>query len=292
MSPVLFCAFLWYHAFLMSSRNFRELLEDRWKRGNFLCIGLDSELSKIPKSAIKSTPRETIVSFNKSIIDATCALVGSYKPNTAFYESEGEEGFMALRETIKYINEVAPDVAVILDAKRGDIGNTNRNYAVSAFDYLGADAITVNPYLGGEPLQPFFERRGKGIIVLCHTSNPGAPEIQKLQVEGKPLYKVVAQLATSKWNSNGNCCVMVGATYPNELTEVRSIVGEMPILVAGIGTQDGHLEKTIKAGIDSRGKGLIVNASRSIIFASEAPDFAEVARKKATELDDAIRKAL
>src|SRR3989338_199729 len=276
----------------MDSRNFRELLERRWELGNFLCIGLDSELGRIPEAVRKATVRETIFSFNKAIVDATRDLVGSYKPNPAFYEAEGEEGFAALVDTVRYINEVAPDAAVIIDGKRGDIGNTNKHYAKSLFEHFRADAITVNPYLGGEPLAPFFERKEKGVIVLCHTSNPGAGEIQKLSVEGEPLYKVVARLAASEWNGNGNCCVMVGATYPEELGEVRSIVGDMPILVAGIGAQDGSLDKTIKAGIDSRKKGLIVNASRSIIFASGGPDFAEAARVKALKLNELIKKAL
>ena len=157
---------------------------------------------------------------------------------------------------------------------------------------MGVDAITVQPYLGSEPLEPFFRRAEKGIIVLCHTSNPGAGEIQGILVEGVPLYKVIAQLAASKWNENGNCCVMVGATYPEELQDVREIVGDMPILTAGIGAQNGDLEKTMKAGLDKNKKGLIVNASRSVIFASNGKDFAEAARKKATALDSEMRKVL
>ncbi|OGG70586.1 orotidine 5'-phosphate decarboxylase [Candidatus Kaiserbacteria bacterium RIFCSPHIGHO2_12_FULL_53_13] len=276
----------------MVARNFRELLESRWKLGNFLCVGLDSELERIPESARKATVRETILSFNKEIIDATKDLVCAFKPNPAFYEALGGEGWAALRETIDYIREVAPDVPIILDAKRGDIGNTNAAYAESAFDFLGVDAITVQPYLGSEPLEPFFRRAEKGIIVLCHTSNPGAGEIQGILVEGVPLYKVIAQLAASKWNENGNCCVMVGATYPEELQDVREIVGDMPILTAGIGAQNGDLEKTMKAGLDKNKKGLIVNASRSVIFASNGKDFAEAARKKATALDSEMRKVL
>jgi orotidine-5'-phosphate decarboxylase len=284
----------------MASRNFREMLERRWKLGNFLCVGLDSELSRIPESARKGTVRDTILSFNKAIVDATADLVCAFKPNPAFYEAHGEEGWSALRETILHIQEVAPGVPVILDAKRGDIGNTNIAYAQSAFDDLRADAITVQPYLGSEPLAPFFERTEKGIIVLCHTSNPGAGEIQNLVVDGpstrlgtsEPLYKVVARLAVSKWNGNGNCCVMVGATYPEELSEIREIVGDMPILTAGIGAQNGDLEKTMRAGVDKNKKVLIVNASRSVIFASSGNDYAEAARKKALEIDGEIRKAL
>ncbi|OGG56955.1 orotidine 5'-phosphate decarboxylase, partial [Candidatus Kaiserbacteria bacterium RIFCSPHIGHO2_01_FULL_55_37] len=206
-------------------------------------------------------------------------------------EAHGDEGWQALRETIQYIHEVAPDVAVILDAKRADIGNTNEAYAKSAFEHLHADAITVNPYLGSEPLAPFFDRKDKGVIVLCHTSNPGAGEIQNLMVEGEPLYKVIARLATTKWNGNGNCCLMVGATYPDKLAEVRKIAADMPILIAGVGAQNGDLEKTVRAGLAGR-KGLMVNASRSIIFTSSGADFAERAREKATELDSAIRATL
>ncbi len=274
------------------SRNFRELLEARWAEGKFVCVGLDSDLEKIPESIQQGDTRTTIVAFNRAIVDATKDLVCAYKPNPAFYEAHGDEGWSALRETISYILESAPEVPVILDAKRADVANTNEKYADSAFEHLRADAITVNPYLGSEPLAPFFNRKDKGIIVLCHTSNPGADEIQSLQVDGEPLYKNVARLAVTKWNGNGNCCLMVGATYPEELAEVRAIAGDMPILIAGIGAQDGNLEKTIRAGKDSRGRGLIVNASRSIIFASDKSDFAAVARNKAEELHGAIRKAL
>ena len=275
----------------MAERNFRELLEAQWGEGRFLCVGLDSEYEKIPEAARQAGVGETIVAFNRAIIDATKDIVCSYKPNPAFYEAHGDEGWRALRETIQYIHEAAPDVAVILDAKRGDISNTNEAYAKSAFDHLHADAITVNPYLGSEPLAPFFNRKDKGVIVLCHTSNPGAGEIQNLIVEGEPLYKVIARLATTKWNANGNCCLMVGATYPEKLAEVRKIAGDMPILIAGIGAQDGDLEKTIHAGLAGK-KGLMVNASRSIIFASDGADFAQRAREKATELDSAIRATL
>lgn len=273
------------------SRNFRELLEGRWGEGKFLCVGLDSDVERIPESTQKESTRETIVAFNRAIIDATKDLVCAYKPNTAFYEARGDEGMKALRETISYIQENAPDVAVVLDAKRGDIGHSNGAYAEAVFEYLRADAVTVSPYLGGEPLAPFFERKEKGIIVLCHTSNPGASEIQNLAVHGEPLYKVVAKLASEKWNENGNCSLMVGATYPEELKEVRSLVEDMPILIAGIGAQDGDLKKTVQAGMKDK-KGLIINASRSIIFASSGSDFAEVARKKAEELDREIREAM
>ncbi len=276
----------------MSQRNFRELLEGKWKEGKFLCVGLDSDLDKIPEIVRQGGPRETLVAFNRAIVDATHDLAGSYKSNSAFYEAHGDQGFAALRETISYIREVAPDVPVILDAKRGDIGNTNAGYIDAAFGYFGADAITVHPYMGRESLQPFLDRADKGIIVLCRTSNPGAGEFQDLKVDGTELYKIVAQHVVKEWNTNGNCCVMVGATYPEELAQVRSIIGDMPILIAGIGAQNGDLEKTIKNGLDSRKKGLILSASRSVIFTSSGADYAAAARTAAEKLDSEIRKAL
>ncbi|OGG79813.1 orotidine 5'-phosphate decarboxylase [Candidatus Kaiserbacteria bacterium RIFCSPLOWO2_01_FULL_54_13] len=284
----------------MGPRNFRELLEAKWDEKKFLCIGLDSELEKVPEAAQKEDTRTTLVAFNRAIVDATKDIVCAYKPNPAFYEAHGDEGLAALRETIFYILEIAPGVPVILDAKRGDIANSNEQYARAAFEYLHADAITVQPYLGREPLEPFYKRKDKGVIVLCHTSNPGADEIQGLKLEGpstglgikEPLYKVVARLAATTWNNNGNSCVMVGATYPEELREVRAIVGDMPILIAGIGAQDGDLADVLKNGLDSRKQGLIVNVSRSVIFASKGADFAEAARTKAEGLHKAIKSVL
>lgn len=275
------------------ARNFRELLEARWSEGKFLCVGLDSDLEKIPEAIRKEDTRTTIVAFNRRIVDVTSTIVCAYKLNPAFYEARGDEGWSALRETIAYILEAAPEVPVVLDAKRGDVAHTNQSYAASAFGHLRADAVTVNPYLGHEPLEPFFAHKDKGVIVLCHTSNPGAKEIQDVPVDGgEQLYKFIARAAAEKWNKNGNCCLLVGATYPEELAEVRAIVGDMPILVAGIGAQDGDLEKTVRGGLDSKKRGLILNASRSIIFASRGDDFAEAARKKAEELHGAIRKAV
>lgn len=275
----------------MTDRNFHELLEARWEEGKFLCVGLDSDFEKIPEAVRKEGIRETLVAFNRAIIDATKEYACAYKPNPAFYEVHGDSGWQALRETIQYIHDEAPEVPIILDAKRGDIGNTNDAYARASFDHLRADAITVHPYFGSESLTPFFERKEKGVIVLCRSSNAGAGEIQDLKVNGEPVYKIVARLASSKWNHNGNCCVMVGATYADELGEVREIVGDMPILIPGIGAQNGDLEKTVRAGKDSRKRGMIISASRAIIFTSSGPDFAEVAGQKAKELHGAIQKA-
>lgn len=273
------------------SRDFRQLLEAQWDKGNFLCVGLDSDFDKLPQSFRDKGPYQGILEFNKAIVDATKDFVCGYKPNSAFYEVHGEEGWRALRETIAYIHEFAPEVPVVLDAKRADIGNTNNGYASSAFDMLGADAITVHPYFGAEALTPFLDRKDRGIIVLVRSSNGGSSEFQTLEVGGLPLYKVVAQHVVDVWNTNGNCLVMAGATYPEEIAEVRKIVGDMPILIPGIGAQGGDLEKTVAAAKDSRGRGMIICASRSVIFASSGKDFAEAARREAQTLHGAITKA-
>ncbi len=276
----------------MAERNFRQLLEVQWEQGKFLCVGLDSDYEKIPEAARQAGVGETILAFNRAIVDATKDIVCAYKPNSAFYESHGDEGWKALRATIQYINEAAPEVPVILDAKRADIGNTNNGYAASAFDHLHADAITVHPYFGSDALTSFFERTEKGIIILCRSSNPGSGEIQNLIVEGEPLYKVIARMVAGPWNTLGNCSVMVGATHSEDLAEVRKIVGDMPILIPGVGTQGGDLEKTVAAAKDSRGRGMIISVSRAVIFASDGADFAEKAREKVTVLHGAITKAL
>jgi orotidine-5'-phosphate decarboxylase len=272
------------------------MLEAQWAKGNFVCVGLDSEFGKIPESARKSgtecdvSVSNSIVAFNRSIVEATKDLVCAYKPNAAFYEAYGAEGLDALHRTIVDIHTIAPNVPVILDAKRADIGNTNAGYVAAAFDFLRADAITVHPYLGAEALQPFLARADKGMIVLCRTSNPGAGEFQDLTVNGEPLYQIVARRVSSDWNKNGNCALVVGATYPDELLKVRGLVGNMPILIPGIGAQGGDVEKTVMAGKDSRGQGMIINSSRGIIFASKDADFAEAARRETKKLRDLINQ--
>ncbi len=285
----------------METRNFRALLEKLWARGLFVCVGLDTRMDRIPGHQIKLIPEKdldggqdntdvenTIFAYNCAIVDATHDLVCAYKPNVAFYEAEGEAGIRALRRTIQYIHAVAPDVPVILDAKRADIGSTNEGYVRAAFDELGADAITVHPYLGAEAMRPFLDRADKGVIVLCRTSNPGAGEFQDLLVSGKPLYRAVARQVTDEWNSNGNCAVVVGATYPEELAMVRAVVGDMPILIPGIGAQGGDVEKTVRAGQDERGMGMIINSSRGVIFASSGEDFAKAARAEVGRLNNLI----
>ena len=237
--------------------SFYEKLANKWNEQKFVCVGLDPDISKIQG--------KSIFEFNKSIIDATYDLVCAYKPNSAFFEAEGIDGLKALEETINYIKQKCPDVIIILDAKRGDIGNSNEGYVKAIFDDLGVDAVTVSPYLGGESLKPFLDRVNKGIIVLVKTSNPKAGEFQDLKISGKPLYQVIAE-HVKNWNTNGNLAVVVGATHQKELKEVREIVGNMPILIPGIGTQGGDLKEAIKASLDSEDQGIIVNSSRAIIY--------------------------
>ena len=273
----------------MAERNFHELMAAQWAQKKFLCVGLDSDFEKIPESARIDGVRGTLVAFNRAIIDATKDLVCAYKPNSAFYEAHGDEGFTALRETISYIHDQARDIPVILDAKRADIGNTNAGYVESIFDHLRCDAVTVHPYLGAEAVRPFLDRKEKGVFVLCKTSNHGSAEFQDMDVGGEPLYKIVARHVTESWNTNGNCGVVAGATYPAELAAVRAIVGDMPMLVPGVGAQGGDLEASVKAAKNSRGGGFIIAASRAVIFASERKDYAGAARAKAQELDGEIQ---
>lgn len=278
----------------LMSRNFRELLEAQWSTGKFLCVGLDSDFEKIPEAARPSGGGigDTILAFNRAIVDATHDLVCAYKPNSAFYEAHGDEGWKALRATIQYINDIAPEVPIILDAKRADIGNTNNGYVASAFDHLHADAITVHPYMGGESLKEFLARKDKGIFIMCKNSNEGSGEFQDLEVNGEPLYIHIARSFAEKWNSNNNCGLVVGATYPADIKRVRETAPEMPLLIPGIGVQGGDLEQSVKNGKDAHGRGFILSTGRVILYASNGPDFAEAARKKTTELGSAIRMAL
>lgn len=301
---------------------FHEMLQMQWDQDKFVCVGLDSEFGKIPESVYRSghecavSVANTIVAFNKAIVEATHDFAVAYKPNFAFYIWHGAEGIAVLQRTIMDIRHIAPNVPVILDCKDMDIGNTNIGYVKMAFDSCQADAITVNPYLGSEAAQSFLDCKDKGIFVLCRTSNLGAGEFQdrfviltdedhihffggkqdnKYRERGEfptflPLYEYVAYRVSSHWNKNENCGVVVGATYPGELGEVRRIVGDMPILIPGIGTQGGDVEKTIKAGKNSRNQGMIINSSRGIIFASSGPDFADAARSETKKLHDLINQ--
>lgn len=246
---------------------FIQKLEKIVKKNNSLvCVGLDPV--KYP-----------FFEFNKSIIDQTYKYVCAYKPNSAFYEGKGSKGISDLKKTVDYIKKYHPNIPIILDAKRADIGNTNNGYVEFIYDYLGVDAVTLHPYLGKEALMPFLERKDKGAIILCRTSNPGAGEFQDLKAGGVPLYEYVAKKVAGEWNTNGNCLLVVGATYPQELKRVRQIAGnEMWFLVPGIGAQGGDLEEAIKAGQNNRGMGMIINSSRGIIFSKNPAKVASAIR--------------
>ncbi len=209
----------------------------------------------------------------------------------AFYEARGAEGVVALKRTCDYLKATYPEIPIIIDAKRGDIGNTNAGYVEYVFDYLGADAVTVHPYFGSESLGRFLEREDKGIIVLCRSSNPGSGEFQDLLVDGEKLHIRVAKQVVHTWNARGNCLLMVGATYPEDLREVREIAGpDMPFLIPGVGAQGGDVAGTMRAGLGANGRGLIISSSRTIIFASGGEDFAEAARTEARKLRDEINE--
>jgi orotidine-5'-phosphate decarboxylase len=245
---------------------------------------------------------DAMMTFNEKIINATKDIACAYKPNSAFYEPLGKAGIAVLHSTFAYLGNSAADVSRILDYKRGDIGNTNVGYVHAA---ALVDAVTVHPYLGYEAMKPFMDQKNKGVIVLCKTSNPGAGEFQDLEVvlghysdSGEPymgpLYQLVAAHVANPnlWNYNGNCAVVAGATYPSELAEIRKIVGDMPILIPGIGSQGGDLAETVRCGRNSKGQGMIINNSRGIIFASSEADFAEVARQRAQQMHDDINAVL
>ncbi len=269
--------------------NFQTKIDNLIKKNNsIVCVGLDPEFIKLPESVKqKKYPQ---FEFNKAIIDATYDLVCIYKPNPAFYEARGDRGVKELKMTCDYIRKTYPEIPVLIDAKRGDIGNTNEGYAQYVFDYLNADAITVMPYMGIESLAAFFARVGKGIIVGCHSSNPGGKEFQDLIIKGKPLYEIVAEELMKQHSANPNVMIFMGATFPEQLTEIRKIIGDMTFLVPGVGAQGGDIETFVKAGLNSRNAGLIINSSRGIIFASSEKDFAERAREEALKLRDAINK--
>lgn len=248
---------------------------------SLVCVGLDSDIERLPERfRVSETPQ---FAFNRWIIDQTQQFVSAYKLNLAFYEARGDQGIRELKLTLEYLQKLHPDIFTIADAKRGDIGSTNVGYVAAIFDWLGFDAVTLNPYLGREALHPFLDRADKGCIILCRTSNPGAGEFQDLEVNGKPFWQVVAERVRDHWNQHSNCMLVAGATYPEELKQIRQIVGEMTLLVPGIGAQGGDLEKTATVGLNSQGKGMIIVSARGVIFAA---DPAQVAK----DLQDKINK--
>ncbi len=255
---------------------------------SLLCVGLDPVMERLP--ALCRREKMPFLAFNRALIEATADLVCAYKPQFAHYAALGAEA--ELEATIAYIRQHYPAIPVILDAKRGDIGSTAEKYAEEAFSRYQADAVTVNPYLGGDSLEPFLGYRDRGVVVLCRTSNPGSGDLQGLVVGDDPLYLHVARLAAEKWNGNGNLLLVVGATWPEELARVRETVGEIPLLVPGIGAQGGSVKAVLDAGLDRRGKGLVINSSRGIIYAGSGDDFAAAARRAALELRDEINRGL
>ena len=252
--------------------------------GSLVCVGLDPDLARLPDD-LRSDP-QPLLAFNRRIVDATHDLCAAYKPQIAFYSALGKES--ELVASIRYIRERAPAALVILDAKRGDIGNTAEAYAREAFERYDADAVTVNPYMGEDAVLPFLARPDRGAILLCRTSNPGGHDFQDLLVEGVPLYRRVAQRAAARWNRNGNLMLVVGATRPQELAELRRAHPELSFLVPGIGAQGGDLEATLAAGLDGAGKGLLISSSRAVIYAGGGSSAA--IRAAAQDLHSAINR--
>lgn len=287
---------------MTKTRRFIGLLTDRWSQGKFVCVGLDPRIERIPNypgPMSLSDSAESLFCFNEAIVLATRDLVCAYKLNRAFYERYGAAGMEALEGTVSRIREVAPGVPIIYDAKYGDTPDTNEMYAEYAFDVLKADAVTVNPYMGLEALEPFTRRIDKGVFILCRTSNPGAETVQSQLVADKyavghaPLSEFIASdVAQLSRRTAPNLGLVMGATNPSDIVRVRTFVGnEIPFLIPGVGKQGGDLEASVRGGA-RQGRGIIVNASRSIIHASSGDDFAEAARQETLALDQRIRETL
>ena len=252
-----------------------------------LCVGLDPDPAQLPAAFDRVHQPE--YEFCKAIVDATADMVCAFKPQFAYFAAQRAEP--ALERLCRYIRHTYPDVLLILDAKRGDIGPTAAQYAREAFERYEADVVTVNPYLGTDSIEPFLRYPQHGIFALCRTSNPGSGDFQSLDAGGTPLFTHIARRAASDWNKIGDCGLVVGATYPEELRTVRAIVGDMPLLVPGIGAQGADIDATVAAGATADGFGMVINSSRAILYASGADDFAEAAARTATATRDAIRRA-
>lgn len=267
-----------------------KLLAASRRSQSLICIGLDPEYVRLPRHLLDQP--DPILAFHRAIIEATADLVCAYKPNLAFYEALGPAGLVTLQETLRLIPSHIP---VIGDAKRGDMDNTARHYARALFDVYQFDAITVNPYLGQDSLQPFFDYHDKGILVLCRTSNPGARDLQDIIVSDEqgtpePLYEHIARQVLT-WNSAGNAGLVVGATYPAELQHIRQIAPELPILIPGVGAQGGDLQAAVQAGTDAAGERAIISASRSVLYADGGRDFAAAAAHATRALREAANQA-
>jgi orotidine-5'-phosphate decarboxylase len=260
-----------------------------WQSQNSqLCVGFDPDPARFP-AHLQHEP-DGVLRFCKAIADATADAVCSFKPQIAYFAAMRAEN--QLDALCAYLRERYPHIPVVLDAKRGDIGATAEQYAREAFERYGADAVTVNPYMGFDSVQPYLEWQDRGVVVLCRTSNAGGSDLQFLEVNGRPLYQHVAGLVADKWNTNGQCALVVGATFPNELAQVRALVGDMPLLIPGIGAQGGDIKATVEAGRTANGTGMMINSSRAILYAkaNEGEDFAQAARRIALETRDAINR--
>ena len=271
--------------------HFMNALETAWQqRNSLLCVGLDPDPARFP-AHLKGRP-DAIFEFCKAIVDATADLVCCFKPQIAYFAAHRAED--QLEALIAHIHAAHPATPVILDAKRGDIGSTAEQYAIEAFERFKADAITVNPYMGRDSVDPYLAWPDKGVILLCRTSNPGGSDLQFLEVDtprGRmKLFEYVARTVAEDWNASGNCGLVVGATFPAELARVREIVGEMPLLVPGIGAQGGDVEATLNAGRTASGKGMIINNSRAILYAGKDENFAQASRQAAQASRDLINR--
>jgi orotidine-5'-phosphate decarboxylase len=262
-------------------------LQAAWAANDsLLCVGLDPDISKFP-AHLKSKP-DGIVRFCKEIVDATADLACAFKPQIAYFAALRAEE--QLEQICAYIKQTYPNVPIVLDSKRGDIGATAEQYAREAFERYQADAVTLSPYMGFDSVMPYLEWKDRGAIVLCRTSNAGGSDLQFLQVDGKPLYQHVARLVAEKWNTNGQCALVVGATFPDEIAQVRGIVGDMPLLIPGIGAQGGDVQATVMAGRTADGTGMMINSSRAILYAQSDEQFAQGARRVARETRGAINQ--
>lgn len=258
------------------------------KNNSLLCIGLDTDLTQIPEHLFEN--QDPVFEFNKEIIDVTHEIVCAYKPNIAFYEASGTDGLHSLKKTVEYVNNKYSEIPVICDAKRGDIDSTSEEYAKSLFSFYEFDAVTVNPYLGLDAIEPFLKHKENGVIILCRTSNNSASDFQDLLIDKEPLYIKVAKKVV-QWNKTyGNCLLVAGATYPEELKKLREVTKDMFFLVPGIGTQGGILEKVLENGLTKEKSGLIMSISRGIIYLSRGENFAQRAKEKALELRDSINQ--
>ena len=267
---------------------FTDMLKERWQNANsLLCVGLDPNPTRFPHELVG---RDTaIYDFCTGIIDATADLVCAFKPQIAYFASCGAEA--ELKAIIDYIQTNYPKVPVILDAKRGDIGSTAEHYAREAFERFQADCVTLSPFMGFDTIKPYLSYQDKGAFILCRTSNPGGDDLQMLTVDGERVYERLARLASDEWNLNGQLGLVVGATYPDELANVRRIAPNLNLLVPGIGAQGGDINASVKAGITAEKTGMVINSGRAIIYASRDDDWKEAARQSAIATRDAINTA-